>query len=146
MVRKKKVWTQKEDKILIEIVTCYKNSGKTQTEAFKDAGQKLQRTAAACRYRWNNKLRKNENEKGHPISGREDCNKLNLETIIEHLQTLKIEQLENNRLKSENEMIKSDHLKLKNELKEREKQFAELRRKYRGLMNVISEAKDSIEN
>ena len=51
-------WTNDEDVMLAEIVLRHIRNGKTQLEAFKEAGSKLSRTAAACGYRWNATLRK----------------------------------------------------------------------------------------
>src|SRR5690625_1478648 len=51
-------WTSDEDVILVETVLRYIRDGKTQLEAFKEAGKKLSRTAAACGFRWNATLRK----------------------------------------------------------------------------------------
>ncbi|KAB8138642.1 RsfA family transcriptional regulator [Gracilibacillus oryzae] len=51
-------WTKDEDIILAETVLHYIREGKTQLEAFKEAGNKLSRTSAACGFRWNATLRK----------------------------------------------------------------------------------------
>lgn len=58
MVKNYKGWTEKEDRLLVEIILSFIQEGKTQTEAFKLAGDHLGRTAGACGYRWNAKLRK----------------------------------------------------------------------------------------
>jgi len=50
-------WTKEEDTLLVEIVLRHIRMGKTQLEAFKEAGEKLDRTAAACGFRWNATLR-----------------------------------------------------------------------------------------
>lgn len=50
-------WTSEEDQLLTETVLQYIREGKTQLEAFKDVGEKLSRTAAACGFRWNKTLR-----------------------------------------------------------------------------------------
>ncbi|HLR71568.1 MAG TPA: RsfA family transcriptional regulator [Pseudogracilibacillus sp.] len=52
-------WTKDEDMLLAEIVLRHIRSGKTQLEAFKQAGEALSRTAAACGFRWNATIRKN---------------------------------------------------------------------------------------
>jgi len=41
-------WTKDEDTMLTEIVLRHIRTGKTQLEAFKQAGEALSRTAAAC--------------------------------------------------------------------------------------------------
>lgn len=56
-------WTQEEDQLLGEIVLQYIEEGKTQLQAFSEAGEQLSRTPAACGFRWNATLRKRyENE------------------------------------------------------------------------------------
>lgn len=50
-------WTKDEDMMLTEIVLRHIRSGKTQLEAFEQAGQALTRTSAACGFRWNATIR-----------------------------------------------------------------------------------------
>jgi len=50
-------WTKDEDRMLTEIVLRHIRTGKTQLEAFKQAGDALSRTAAACGFRWNTSIR-----------------------------------------------------------------------------------------
>ncbi|ENH98340.1 prespore-specific transcriptional regulator rsfA [Gracilibacillus halophilus YIM-C55.5] len=52
-------WTKDEDILLAETVLRYIREGKTQLEAFKEVGDELSRTPAACGFRWNAALRKN---------------------------------------------------------------------------------------
>lgn len=56
--RRQDSWTSEEDLFLAETVLRYIRKNKTQLEAFKEAGKKLSRTAAACGFRWNATLRK----------------------------------------------------------------------------------------
>jgi RsfA family transcription factor len=56
-------WTEQEDKILVQTILDYVRHGKTQLQAFEDAGEKLDRSASACGYQWNINLRKIFNEK-----------------------------------------------------------------------------------
>jgi len=51
-------WTLDNDKLLAETVLAYVQNGRTQTAAFEDVGNQLNRTAAACGYRWNAEIRK----------------------------------------------------------------------------------------
>lgn len=51
-------WTEEEDIILAETVISYIREGKTQLEAFKEIALRLQRTSAACGFRWNATIRK----------------------------------------------------------------------------------------
>ncbi|WP_067728282.1 RsfA family transcriptional regulator [Oceanobacillus damuensis] len=51
-------WTQDEDIILAETVLRFIREGRTQLEAFKEVGNQLSRTSAACGFRWNATIRK----------------------------------------------------------------------------------------
>ncbi|MGN8645117.1 RsfA family transcriptional regulator [Gracilibacillus sp. HCP3S3_G5_1] len=55
-------WTSDEDILLAETVLRHIREGKTQLEAFKEVGEKLSRTSAACGFRWNATLRKQYDE------------------------------------------------------------------------------------
>ncbi|WP_090645189.1 hypothetical protein [Paenibacillus sp. UNC496MF] len=51
-------WTEQQDEILAQtIINNLENNG-TQLEGFQVAAQLLQRTAAACGFRWNKEVRK----------------------------------------------------------------------------------------
>ncbi|WP_077309789.1 hypothetical protein [Terribacillus halophilus] len=50
-------WTDKEDVLLANTVLDYIQEGKTQLDAFRDVAVKLNRTGAACGFRWNASLR-----------------------------------------------------------------------------------------
>ncbi|GEN86601.1 MULTISPECIES: Myb-like DNA-binding domain-containing protein [Oceanobacillus] len=51
-------WTEEEDRLLADTVLQCIQEGRTQLEAFKEVAEKLSRTAAACGFRWNAKIRK----------------------------------------------------------------------------------------
>ncbi|WP_163536708.1 RsfA family transcriptional regulator [Gracilibacillus sp. YIM 98692] len=51
-------WTKDEDILLAETVLRFIREGRTQLEAFKEVGEQLSRTSAACGFRWNATLRK----------------------------------------------------------------------------------------
>src|SRR5699024_8189832 len=53
---------KEEDMKLAEIVLQHIRNGKTQLEAFKQAGEKLSRSSAACGFRWNATIRKHHSE------------------------------------------------------------------------------------
>ncbi|ADU31918.1 hypothetical protein [Evansella cellulosilytica] len=63
---RKDSWNEQEQIELANIVLHHLQNGSTQLAAFEEAGKKLNRTAAACGYRWNTTLRndyKNELKK-----------------------------------------------------------------------------------
>lgn len=131
-------WTSDEDIILAETVLRYIRNGKTQLEAFKEAGERLSRTAAACGFRWNSTLRKQhlegikvarKSKKQQPkvsedVSLHKEKDLASIEKAISLLEEMKEESIERpdeqvlqdeiNRLKEENAHLKAK-LKLFNE-------------------------------
>lgn len=55
-------WKESDDKLLVETILDYVRHGKTQLQAFDDVGEQLDRSAAACGFRWNNYLRQQYTE------------------------------------------------------------------------------------
>lgn len=51
-------WSSDEDLILAEVVLRHIREGSTQLAAFEEVGERLQRTSAACGFRWNSTIRK----------------------------------------------------------------------------------------
>ncbi|MFD1018068.1 RsfA family transcriptional regulator [Thalassobacillus hwangdonensis] len=51
-------WKEDEDLLLAETVLRCIRQGKTQLEGFKEVAEKLERTPAACGFRWNANVRK----------------------------------------------------------------------------------------
>jgi prespore-specific regulator len=51
-------WKQDDDKILADTVLMHIREGSTQLVAFETAAERLQRTSAACGFRWNADVRK----------------------------------------------------------------------------------------
>ena len=46
-------WTEKEDVILAETVLRHVREGSTMIAGFEESGKKLNRSCAACGFRWN---------------------------------------------------------------------------------------------
>lgn len=51
-------WLKENDELLAEAVLRHVKEGSTQLNAFEEAGDKLNRTAAACGFRWNAVVRR----------------------------------------------------------------------------------------
>ncbi|MFV9510003.1 RsfA family transcriptional regulator [Tepidibacillus sp. LV47] len=51
-------WTEDEDLLLAEVILRHIREGSTQLKAFEEIGKKLNRTPAACGFRWNSLVRK----------------------------------------------------------------------------------------
>lgn len=85
-------WTKNEDIILAEIILRYIREGKTQLEAFKEAAERLSRTAAACGFRWNATLRRQYNDA--IISAKNQRKQFNQEKEIKHTKENEKEMLD----------------------------------------------------
>ncbi|GMB09837.1 prespore-specific regulator [Thermolongibacillus altinsuensis] len=55
-------WTEEEDLLLAETVLRHVREGSTQLNAFEEVGDKLNRTSAACGFRWNAVVRQRYEE------------------------------------------------------------------------------------
>ncbi|WP_369902501.1 RsfA family transcriptional regulator [Bacillus manliponensis] len=62
MKMRQDAWTTEEDLLLAETVLRHIREGSTQLNAFDEVGDKLNRTAAACGFRWNAEVRQNYEE------------------------------------------------------------------------------------
>ncbi|OEF99283.1 precorrin-3B C(17)-methyltransferase [Vulcanibacillus modesticaldus] len=51
-------WSEDDDLLLAEVTLRHIREGSTQLAAFEEVGRKLNRTAAACGFRWNSLVRK----------------------------------------------------------------------------------------
>jgi len=51
-------WSHDEDLLLAEVVLRHIREGSTQLQAFEEVGKQMNRTAAACGFRWNSYVRK----------------------------------------------------------------------------------------
>lgn len=57
-MRKQGNWTKEEDQILAEIILSHVSQDSTQLKGFNEVSEQLNRTSAACAYRWNSVVRK----------------------------------------------------------------------------------------
>lgn len=57
MKSRQDAWTHEDDLLLAETVLRHIRDGSTQSAAFEEIGDKLNRTKAACGYRWNTEVR-----------------------------------------------------------------------------------------
>ncbi|BDG37759.1 RsfA family transcriptional regulator [Saccharococcus caldoxylosilyticus] len=58
MKQRQDAWTEEEDLLLAETVLRHVREGSTQLNAFEEVGDKLNRTSAACGFRWNAVVRR----------------------------------------------------------------------------------------
>ncbi|MEI4829410.1 RsfA family transcriptional regulator [Bacillus sp. FJAT-53711] len=62
MKMRQDAWTGEEDLLLAETVLRHIREGSTQLKAFDEIGDQLNRTSAACGFRWNAEIRQNYEE------------------------------------------------------------------------------------
>ncbi|MFB9761144.1 RsfA family transcriptional regulator [Ectobacillus funiculus] len=62
MKTRQDAWTTEDDLLLAETVLRHIREGSTQLKAFDEVGDKLDRTSAACGFRWNAEVRQNYEE------------------------------------------------------------------------------------
>jgi transcription factor, RsfA family len=133
-------WTEEEDLFLAETVLKHIREGSTQLKAFEEVGKKLNRTAAACGFRWNSTVRKRfraEIEQAKKIRKEVKLKKANsalppadtgnaagqfrplsdftLNDVIEYLQRMKEEHGEKDQFRNEMAKLKEENERLMRE-------------------------------
>jgi len=123
-------WTKEEDDLLTKTVIDYIRQGYTQLESFRQVAEQLNRTAAACGFRWNATLRKryteeieqakqvrkktqinNLSEKSHEDEGNKDHSISTLDQAISWLEKVKKEshhQATNQKSSQKNSIIEEN--------------------------------------
>lgn len=141
-------WTSDEDILLAETVLRYIREGKTQLEAFKEVGEKLSRTSAACGFRWNATLRKqyeeaiqiakqNRKKISYQSHQKLDASHSDQPNIHEVIQTLE-------RLQKYYQAI--DHQEELRKLVEENKQLKQMLYQYQVLIESIQQAMEKLEH
>ncbi|GIN69804.1 prespore-specific transcriptional regulator RsfA [Bacillus sp. J14TS2] len=88
MKTRQDAWTEENDLLLAETVLRHVREGSTQLNAFEEVGDKLNRTSAACGFRWNAVVRhqyekaldlaKKQRKQRHRVMGKEQSGKKKL--------------------------------------------------------------------
>ncbi|RLQ93527.1 RsfA family transcriptional regulator [Falsibacillus albus] len=88
MKTRQDAWTEENDLLLAETVLRHVREGSTQLNAFEEVGDKLNRTSAACGFRWNAVVRhqyekalqlaKKQRKQRHRLLGKEQSGKKKL--------------------------------------------------------------------
>lgn len=136
-------WTKEEDIILAEIVLENMRQARTQLEAFKQAGETLSRTAAACGFRWNATVRKKhseaisniKNNRKQPFENNlkwRERERYSIESAIEMLEKVKENNLHHHHVnvdKNEKLMkhLQNENSRLENEIKRYEEAWTEMK-------------------
>ncbi|MGP4068215.1 RsfA family transcriptional regulator [Halobacillus sp. B29] len=135
-------WKEEEDVLLANTVLKYIREGKTQLEAFQEVAEHLNRTPAACGFRWNATVRKdyyeeiqeakqNRKEKRTiytSIPSAEDT-PLSIDAAISFLKEMKVKQYDEKgkqKLEYELKQLSEDNQKLRHQLKQWEAAWNEM--------------------
>lgn len=160
-------WTAEEDRLLADLVLSHIREGSTQLKAFKEAGAKLARTAAACGFRWNSYVRKTyqqeitlakkerkQVQKNSPSlkdvnesadrQEREDTH-LSIRDVISYLNGLQEDQKANiqsySALKEENQLLRKKVEEFNSNLQEIQKEYRSLQTEYAKLLMIMEKAR-----
>ena len=148
-------WTHEDDLLLAETVLRHIREGSTQLNAFEEVGDALNRTSAACGFRWNAEVRNRyvqaielakrqrkekkrrearEKKQAQTKQQQTSTNKqlvleedLNLGKVINYLQTLQYESQHDDRYKQEVETLTAENERLKETNKELEKELKKIK-------------------
>ncbi|PMC39733.1 hypothetical protein CJ195_07400 [Bacillus sp. UMB0899] len=166
-------WTFEHDKLLAETVLSYVQNSRTQSAAFKDVGKQLNRTAAACNYRWNAELRKKytkemehakKRRKEPPLNKEEnkpkeetqlsqlhDITQMTVDDCIRYLSQVR-NQEEHHHIINENKQLQEENKKLNQQRQELNKRYEQLvyqkqkmDRHYKMFFGLINEAQNKTE-
>lgn len=146
-------WTPEDDLLLAETVLRHIREGSTQLNAFEEVGDALNRTSAACGFRWNaevrnryvhaielakkqrkekkraeakakNKLKQASKTQTVQAIENKAASELNIEQIIVALQGMKDDIFQAQITKSKYEQLETENSELKTKISELEKELA----------------------
>lgn len=85
-------WTKEQDELLAKTVIAHIRDGSTQTKAFEEVGDRVDRTTAAVAFRWNSEVRKNyeeqiEEAKRIKLSAKKDIERTQTDTLLSTTKT-----------------------------------------------------------
>lgn len=155
MIERSDKWTKEHDEFLKETVLSHLKEGKTQMFAFEAAADELQRTKAACQFRFNSTLRPHLKDEMEQIKQNnlkqqkekttikdltvtqqapqesqlqlESSKQISLETVLEDLKYLVSRE---KKLEEENERLLNENKQLKNLINKLESTF-------QGIKNLV---------
>ncbi|MCM3237833.1 RsfA family transcriptional regulator [Heyndrickxia oleronia] len=158
-------WTHDEDLLLAEVVLRHIRDGGTQLQAFEEVGKQMNRTAAACGFRWNSYVRKQYksgielakkqrkeqkgknklsepplNETVHVEQKKEENGKINqhIQEVISFLQQLQNEVGINDNTEKENLILQDQIKQLQYSYQELQKRYEKQKNDYEALQKEYS--------
>lgn len=163
-------WSHEDDLLLAETVLRHVREGSTQLKAFEEVGDKLNRTSAACGFRWNAEVRgnyveamelaKRQRKERKRALAREarsiskqgpsftNLNNLSLDHVIQFLKQLSKDYHSTNqskltidRLEKENESLKNELERLRDQLNNTEKHLYTIKEDYETFIQIMERAR-----
>ena len=148
-------WSHEDDLLLAETVLRHIREGSTQLEAFEEVGDKLNRTGAACGFRWNAIVRKKYEKAielakkqrkelkrtqqrrprvyasaaSAPVPSAGD-QPLTLNDVIAFLQNFQTQDFNAGQLAKENEALKAKNRELEEQVADLEKELNKLKKNH----------------
>ena len=148
-------WSHEDDLLLAETVLRHIREGSTQLEAFEEVGDKLNRTGAACGFRWNAIVRKKYEKAielakkqrkelkrtqqrrprvyasaaSPPVPSAGD-QPLTLNDVIAFLQNFQTQDFNAGQLAKENEALKAKNRELEEQVADLEKELNKLKKNH----------------
>ena len=181
MKQRQDAWSKEDDLLLAETVLRHVREGSTQLNAFEEVGDQLNRTSAACGFRWNavvrqqyekaldlakkqrkqrSRLLKTEQKKekeelynvpeltktvtAQSIRLDQDQTSLTIDEVISFLRSMDAIydiKKENDRLRSELEVVKNEKNVLEKKLSHLEKSALTMQEDYETMMKIMNRAR-----
>jgi len=164
-------WTEEDDRLLAEITLRNIREGSTQTKAFEEAGERLNRTAGACAFRWATVVkhqyraaveaakRQAREMKKKRLQRRqinleqisvvlEGDTEVDLDTVIRTIKVFKQKERnyrtllrEYNRLEEENKLLRKENERLRKEIQEMNQRNLQQEEDYKTLLQIVNRAR-----
>jgi len=164
-------WTEEDDQLLAEITLRHIREGSTQTRAFEEAGERLNRTAGACAFRWatvvkhqyqaavevakrqarevkKKRLQKRQINTDQISIILEGDTEVDLDAVIRTIKVFKQKERsyrslvrEYNRLEEENRLLRRENEKLKLEIQEMSRRNLQQEEDYKTLLQIVNRAR-----
>lgn len=164
-------WTEDDDRILAEITLRNIREGSTQTRAFEEAAERLNRTPGACAFRWATVVkhryqaaveaakRQAREMKKHRMQRRsvnidqisvvlEGDTEVDLDTVIRTIKAFKQKERnyrtllrEYNRLEEENRLLRKENERLRKEIQEMNQRNLQQEEDYKTLLQIVNRAR-----
>ncbi|NGP44354.1 RsfA family transcriptional regulator [Bacillaceae bacterium SIJ1] len=156
-------WSSEEDELLAQVVLRHIRSGSTQLKAFEEVAVQVQRTPAACGFRWNAAIRKqcseqieeakaSRKQQGIVVDQAMNDDGMNEETrgVAEALDAAKKAWREHAEEYEQLQALLDKQKEEKQHLQEKvialESELSDLTEKYQSFMRVIAEAREWSKN